>query len=597
MSTKSGWKFYLIATTPFVAIFLLIPFELYFNGREYWNWNYAIPASFAAAGIFSYFLLAIIMWVFFRINSKVVVYTTIFLFFLGIFVLLADLFSPLQTTPLDGTELLSDEPLKYSFIEMAIFAGILISAIKMGRLATSIATPVSIILVVISAVYFGFIVTSSKPIATVARSQNFDPNIRGNVYHIVLDEMQTDIAVLFLEEKNGYKHFKGFTLFEKNISNYLYTLASLPSYMTGSLYKFGNFENWTVSYKKRGLIKKLYDSGYNISFYSALRSHCTPEVSECISIDEIYEQVTNIKKAQYKDFIQIWFSRLLPNIFTNRALAMGKTLSVWILRMTELEKKEIPYSIREGKKPFSSVLMFKKLIKSEKNRPPDGQYIYAHAILPHGPYAINANGKYEPGLHQRGTNGYYEQVQCAFNLVINFLDELKRLGRYDNATIIIHGDTGHGHRGFIKKVGSKLIGTVDKYNAKKQRSFFDDQGGKTVDWLSSRTMALLMIKPASLNEGFIKSDQKSQLIDLLPTILDLIDIDYSDCEIDGFSLFEEGFPENRTANFYYWWPPNNKKPNVVRINILNQDKHSVSQIINEGYIEIGRNPSDCTKSN
>lgn len=37
MSIKPGWKFYLIATTPFVAIFLLIPFELYFNGREYWK--------------------------------------------------------------------------------------------------------------------------------------------------------------------------------------------------------------------------------------------------------------------------------------------------------------------------------------------------------------------------------------------------------------------------------------------------------------------------------------------------------------------------------------------------------------------------------
>ena len=426
--------------------------------------------------------------------------------------------------------------------------------------------------------------TSSEPIRIAPENPDFDPNIRGNVYHIVLDEMQTDIARIFLEERNIYKHFNGFTMFEKNVSNYLYTDASLPSYMTGSLYKFGDFQEWKSRYKEQGLIKELYDSGYNISFFSARRSHCTPKVSECNYIDDIFEQVTISKNAYYKDFIQIWFSRLLPNYFTSQALAIGKTLSVNILRLTGLESKKIPFSIREGKEPFSSVLMFEKLIKSEENRPSDGQYIYAHAILPHGPYVINSSGKYDPGLRGKGTSGYYEQVKCAFNLTIRFIEELKRLGRYDKSTIIIHADTGHGHRGFIKKVGAKLIGTVDKPNEEKKRPFFNDQGRKTADWLLSRTMALLMIKPANLNDGFIKSDRRSQLIDLLPTILDLIGIEHSNCEIDGFSLFGKRFPEDRSAHFFYWWPPNKTNSDIMRIDILDQDKLWLSPITTEGSI-------------
>ena len=39
-------------------------------------------------------------------------------------------------------------------------------------------------------------------------------------------------------------------------------------------------------------------------------------------------------------------------------------------------------------------------------------------------------------------------------LVAAFFDELRRLGRYDSATIVLHADTGHGI-GFLETEGER----------------------------------------------------------------------------------------------------------------------------------------------
>ena len=49
-SFKPGVQCSLLAFAPIAAIFFIIPFELYYNAKEYWNWNYSIPIGFALLG-------------------------------------------------------------------------------------------------------------------------------------------------------------------------------------------------------------------------------------------------------------------------------------------------------------------------------------------------------------------------------------------------------------------------------------------------------------------------------------------------------------------------------------------------------------------
>ena len=103
---------------------------------------------------------------------------------------------------------------------------------------------------------------------------------------------------------------------------------------------------------------------------------------------------------------------------------------------------------------YASVLMLRRLAREEADREPSGHYLYAHAILPHGPFVMddgcNYVGKHGFGRKDKDARraAYVDQAGCAIRLVADFLDRLKSLGRYDAATIVVHADTGHG-LGFV----------------------------------------------------------------------------------------------------------------------------------------------------
>ena len=579
-------KWYILATTPITVIFCLIPFELYFNAKAYWHWNISIPVHFSLAGIILYIVLCILIRISYKIHKMAPVYISVGLFVAGFFILMADVFAPLQTNLLDGTKLISDESVKYTLIETIILLSLFCAMFMLKmRSSINIAIPISIILIIISIGYFVVILKHPDPKTDTPKNQAANPHIKGNVYHLVLDEMQTDAALILLRENKLQNLFTGFTLFKNNISSYLYTKSSFPSYMTGTLYKEGQLAEWQQSFNERGLLKQLSENGYNTVFYSPRKQWCNSYISECRSLDEIYVTTTRIGSPQYKDFIQIWFARIMPNPFSNEALAFGEKMGDAVTSFFGLKKENIPLSISEGKEPFASTIMLKELINSEKNRPAHGQYIYAHAILPHGPYVMSPTGEYRPDLRGKGTRGYYNQVALAFDLVSKFLIELKRLKRYEDSTIIVHADTGHGHRGFISKNDSKIVGTIDKIVNEKKKLFLNNALKWNKNQILSRTMALLMIKPQNARTNLIVSERKSQLIDVYPTIVDMLNLTKPKEKIDGISLISNNFPLIRKASFFLY-PPNEKEPaDIFEIIIQNQNALEESNVIAKGPIE------------
>lgn len=583
-----------MAFTPIAAIFFLIPFELYYNARQYWNFNRHIPISFALTGLAIYLGLAAIIFVTLKTGRQLGSYVSIFLFYLGTFILLADVFSPLQASPLNGTKITSNEPLSNTLIEAFILILVVVSLIilRPHRLP-SFAVPFTLFLILLSAIYLCLIVISSEPNGSSAKIQRKNPKLKGNVYHIVLDEMQTDAALLFLEGEGAKKNFPGFTLYCFNMSNYLYTKSSFPSYMTGSLYTQASFRRWLNRYKREGLLKELYRKGYRITMYAARAKWRNPFVARFKTLQKIYREETQAKNVFYNDFTQIWLARIMPNILTNEALSIGKKLGQFVYKRLKskvsentfspikgLNRSMLPVTIAEGIEPFSSVLMLNRLIETEKKRSPNGEYIYAHAIIPHGPYVFNQDFEFDPELRSKGASGYYSQAKCALKLVIDFLEELKRLGRYDSSTIVIHADTGHGLRGYIKKKGHHIIGTAENKSSSGER-FLGNPFLWNKSQVLSRTMALLMIKPAHSFGNLKYSDKLSQLIDVYPTLADLLNLK-SKGKTRGISLFRPE-PSKQRKNIFFLYNPQNEEPKMIRITISNPRRPWNSRLIVRGY--------------
>ena len=589
--SESRIKYYLIAFTPVVAVFFLIPFELYYNAREYWNWDYGIAVDFVLAGLAACVVLAAIIRGLFAFNEKSAVNLSVFLFWLGLFVLLSDVLSPLQSNLLSGDELVSTEPLVYSMVEGLILLALAAAAVRLGaRSVVSLSVPLTIVLVLISAGYFGLILSTPKPAAGGSGHQTADPDIKGNVYHIVLDEMQTDAALLYMEEKGLAEDFEGFTIYKNNVSNYLYTSSSMPSYLTGTVYNGGRggLVEWKEGFKREGLLKGLNEKGYRISMFTPLSSWSTPFAYEFLTLDDIYMEDTGIKDAKYGDFVRIWFARILPNFLSNEALSAGKGLGKTVYEFKNGSvgpaTGDIPVTTPEGKEPFSTVLMLKRVIEEEKDRPQNGQYLYIHSILPHGPYVFTSECEYDPALIDKGTGAYYGQVGCAFKLVTGFIEELKRLGHYDASTIIIHADTGHGHRGFINDPGSGPVGSLDTRGDAAAQAYLDNRLGWSEDQVLSRTMALLMIKPAH-SAGKVKtSELPTQLIDLYPTLAGLLGLGPVAPEARGVNLSGEGFPEKRQA-FFFLYPHNENDPSeITRVDISDQKDLARARLSVAGYV-------------
>jgi hypothetical protein len=430
------------------------------------------------------------------------------------------------------------------------------------------------------------ILTSSPSPAKIPQTQPVPPHLKGNVYHIVLDEMQGDAALLYLQEGKVKKAFRGFTLFKNNTSNYVWTFQSFHSYMTGTTFQGGSYAEWMERYRTGGLLKALADKGFKIVTYTpAFYDFRTDLVSEAITLEEILAKKSQSKHLLVQDFVQVWFGRVMPNFFTNKALALGRKLGVRtrFLLPERADSPSFPTSFPEGVQPYASVLMLKELIQAERFRDPKGQYLYIHPLLPRGPYVMDERGEYVPKKDEPEIQGYYTQVRCALNLVVEFLEELKRLGRYEGATIIIQSDHGSTH-GFIKTQGEKAVGGADFGSQKPGDIFLDNQLGWTEEVVKGRILSLLMIKPPGSSGKLIISEQPSQLADIYPTLIQLLGLDPKNEKLDGFSLFGKGFPLNREFSFFLTPHGEDKPADVVKVYIDNPQNLWASKLIDQGSV-------------
>ena len=244
-------RYYLVAATAFVSIFCLIPLSLYAHSGENWNFRWyllLIPAGIGAV-LFLGTAIAIRLLAIRHAGAAAIV--AIALFCLGVFVLLAHVYTPLQIGPLDGSRLVSSEPLEHTIIELAILLLLAIAFVQLVRgKGLTIATTFSLSLIILG---FGYFLVNpltgdegvAKPRAqedqASMRAQSHATSIAGNIYHIVLDMMDTDAFLSTVDRLGWRQEFEGFDLFENNISNYSTAVATACKPVATCRYDGGAF--------------------------------------------------------------------------------------------------------------------------------------------------------------------------------------------------------------------------------------------------------------------------------------------------------------------------------------------------------------------
>ena len=183
---------------------------------------------------------------------------------------------------------------------------------------------------------------------------------------------------------------------------------------------------------------------------------------------------------------------------------------------------------------ISSVSLFNQLLEDEKERPSQGQYIFAHLILPHPPNVLDHN------CFLTKKSSHIDQVLCATKLMGDFISYLKELDRFNDSTIIFQSDHG---------VYSSY--DYDQISIDDQKMLEEHWGKDSGVLIASRTKSLLLIKPPIRlikKPFFFISDRQTQLADIPSTLYDIFGLSVKTRE--GMSVFSKNLPRSREIHIF-----------------------------------------------
>jgi len=356
-----------------------------------------------------------------------------------------------------------------------------------------------------------------EPVAVQASSQVHEKGQTRlpNIYHIVLDMFQTDLFE-FARTRGAEEHLAGFTYYPENTAAYQWTVMSIPSVFLGDYcpsLKFpdGQYE-WDAFNSPKSFVHGLVESGYE-TYGLTLSTFPAERFQHAIAADAAYCAEKSFTRSNSALFRSLWAFTYLPGAIGRRcayaddiaALATGKPI--------------LPAS---GVATSHAALL--RFLQEEADLPEHNRYTFLHVLMPHFPFVITKDGLLAPQLE----NGAFtetsleEQVLGTTCLMIQIIQKLKELGRFEDALILIHAD--HGYRYYLD---------LETGKPKALRGFSQVEEARAY----SRALLLLKLPGRDAREPLLVSRAEASLIDIAPTILDAVGV-RSEHEYAGFSLVD-----------------------------------------------------------
>tara|TARA_B110000977_G_scaffold192130_1_gene265240 strand:+ start:4659 stop:6356 length:1698 start_codon:yes stop_codon:yes gene_type:complete len=342
-----------------------------------------------------------------------------------------------------------------------------------------------------------------------------------NIYHFVFDEYQSDMFSLSLNEKTT-NSLAGFTFFPEATTLSGRTDMSIPSILTGKAYDFGTRQ---FDYQKsafndsNSFVYWLKQKGYETYAYIHPMWGFKLGLFDRVTVHGITKKIDH--NVLNKTFLKVWTYSNLPI-----------QLASLLVDQVDIEQLK-NQNMLPPTAPFKSYKTAQLMLDHEESFSEANRYTFAHLILPHFPYVLNEDCSYDP---ERVTATPVSQSKCANKLMIDFINELKDLGRFDDSLIIIQSD--HGAR--FKLNSDRLVSV--------------DEGPLSIPWNTARSRSLLLIKlpGVSDNVALRTSSFEASLLDIAPTINKVLGLNMDD-NFSGVDLFSQSDNEQKRVRYYHFY--------------------------------------------
>ncbi len=261
-----------------------------------------------------------------------------------------------------------------------------------------------------------------------------------SVYHLVFDGFDAATFGQIVEGLDLGGELAGFVWYEKALTNYTSTRLSFPSFMTGRVFgKTMTDETGGRLGRREGLVKTLSRKGYTVTQYNAyfVNNHTLTHVRRSTALIEeaLYGRLRHLTQ-----FLDLSVLLAAPSVLKPLTVSDGRGLASQLLAA---ENRAVADWTRNP--PLLTRMLFDLMLDEEAGRPPRGQYVNGHFLIPHAPHVLSSECEYQPG-RTASTLTLVAQSVCAVNKIRQLIGELRRLGRFTDAMVVIHGDHGTIHR-------------------------------------------------------------------------------------------------------------------------------------------------------
>lgn len=370
----------------------------------------------------------------------------------------------------------------------------------------------------------------STPAATAVQSPARLPNI----YHFVFDAYQTDVFT-DLSVGSTPSDFAGFTWFRNTAATCADTVNALSEIFSSvdadqMLWTQPDWVGRRDSFYREAhggrdsLKSRLKRLGYHTVghvFYPTQYPHFA-EGFDTFVPHHGYVEGAPAKLDDSRLFHSLWLTSIVPSQLSGRLVP-----NIASRRLTG----------RATMSRFPSLVSYgavAKFIGEEYSKPASGRYVFFHVLLPHKPFIFSEScDTHEVDWGDTPSDAAIRgQYGCAYSLVRDIIETLKRTDRFDDSMIIIQGDHGDGFR---KDAAGRYQRVIDR------------------DSPDTFTRPVLLVKaPGETDASQLRtSDAPARAPDAARTILARVDPAGAG-KMKGADLLHEGELDMRRIRHFYW---------------------------------------------
>ncbi|MGN0452465.1 MAG: sulfatase-like hydrolase/transferase [Ruminococcus sp.] len=372
-----------------------------------------------------------------------------------------------QGIPGDGNAPVTPE--WWVIADFLVWALLLVVAIWFGALskkAPSVQKIMSFVLVLVAIMQIFSILPSAVTYATersdtpeekvetfLSTKDMYTLSEKDNIVVFILDRFDNEYYNELLRyDPDFFKDYDGFTYYRDNVTTYPRTYPASTSLATGvnSDFSTSRLEYFQKAYSSSNFLKDLQSNNYNINLYiPGFYAYEDASVMEGLvnNVDTANRKVITSKSDLTGNMFLLSSYFWAPDILKSQ-----KVSSSYFTNVVQIQGSKPKYVDNDDASVYRGLVNEGLSLRSDKNN-----FSMYHLRGCHSPFTMDENCQLYEDYENAGITSL-QQTRGCFKIVGDFIAQMKELGIYDDATIIITGD--HGRLNYDSKTYDEAVVTA-----------------------------------------------------------------------------------------------------------------------------------------